>query len=241
MRCLFLGGKNVGYGILETLLKTEEVVAIFSNPSDLEPNRWYQSVQTLAAKYKIPYHTSNINSADFSLQNIDYLVCAYYDKILSQKAINYATKGSINVHMGLIQEYRGCYPTTFPIIDGVDHAGITMHQMTPVVDDGLVYAQRIVPLTGQDTGRSCYDKCTEAAIDTFKEAWPDILSGKIIPHEVDTFHSEYHARGDFPSHKVNIHWPVNQIDRYVRALTFPPFKKPYIVLGENNMFKLSPI
>jgi methionyl-tRNA formyltransferase len=138
--------------------------------------------------------------------------------------------------MGLAQEYRGCYPTTFPIIDGKNHAGITIHSISAGIDDGPIYATNQFPLYDKETGKEVYDKCTDLALVTFKEIWPRIKSESIIPKN-QTGNPVYHKRSDFPSHRINLDWPMFKIDRYVRALTFPPFPMPYFTF-EGKKFEI---
>ena len=223
MKILFLGGKAIGYGVLQSLLsyRDQKIVGVVSNKSDLTP-AWFPSVKKLADINDIPYFTEEIPNIEY-----DWIVCAYYDKVLTQKQIKSAKLGAINVHMGLIQYYRGCYPTTFPIINNEDFAGVTIHEITENIDAGAVYCQATLSIDPSDTGQTLYYKCTGAGISIFDSSWTHIRDGKVKPKLVDLSKAYYYKRSDFPSLKIDKNWPEHKQKRYIRALTFPPFPKPY--------------
>lgn len=210
MKVLFYGDKSLGNGILKTLQESDNVVGVITNPPG--EGYWYPKIKSVPIS-----------------DEPDWIVCAYYDKILTDKEIEAAKFGAINVHLGLVQDYRGCYPTTFPIIDGKSIAGATIHEMTSLIDGGKVYAQAKVSVDSSDTGKTLYYKCTGAAIDLFKKEWPSIKSGEKRPLKI-TVTPRYHKRSEFPNHEIKLSWNRSKIDRYVRALTFPPFPRPYFVI-----------
>ena len=212
MKILFFGDKSVGNGILEHLKTTDDVVGVVTNKHD-EKTTWYPMLKSQPKLEK----------------KVDWIVCSYYDKIIPQQILKLARCGAINIHLGLVQDYRGCYPTTLPIIDRKKEAGVTIHEMTDKIDEGKVYAQARVSVDDYDTGKSLYYKCTGAAVALFKEHWNYIKIGT-IPYEVN-LSKKYHNRSEFPSLEISLRWPPDKIDRYVRALTFPPFEAPYFVIN----------
>lgn len=225
-KIVFIGGKAIGYGILSYLLETDEVVAIYTNPSDQHPT-WFPSIKPLADKYNIPYYIRDVNDG-IGFKH-DYIICAYYDRIVKKEILNQPKIDAINIHMGLAEEYRGCYPTTFPIIDGKKWAGITIHRMTEGVDDGPIYWQLKVSVDPTDTGQTLYYKCTGAGIAAFIENWGMIKEGKILLRDqVTTKNTIYHKREDFPLLDLS-NTPIEDMGKYIRALTFPPFPRPYII------------
>ena len=162
MRVLFCGGKNIGYGCLEFLLETQEVVGVFTNPTDVNSNRSYQSVTKLAWAHDIPVYGSNINSKKsvkvIQTLSPDIVVVVYYDRILKKQVISIPKQGCINLHMALAEEYQGCYPTTWAILNNEKRTGITIHYIDEGIDTGDIIAQCEVPLTEEKTGESLYNE-----------------------------------------------------------------------------------
>lgn len=236
-RVVFLGGKSLGLSVFQTLIKTSEVKLVVSNPSDRDKTKWFPSLKPIANKNKIEYTTENVNNLLEKIKKIkpDFIVCAYYDRILKDSILNLPRFDAINLHMGLSHEYQGCWPTTMPIIDGKDCAGVTLHSMTTKVDAGAVYANAIVTIDETESGKSLYLKCVGAGSALFYEKWPLITTNKLKPKPLPKSAKPKHfSRSDFPSHEVSLSWSSKKLDRHVRALTFPPFPKPYFVCNGNK-------
>ena len=106
--------------------------------------------------------------------------------------------------------------------------------MTSKIDGGKVYAQAKVSVDDYDTGKSLYYKCTGAAVALFKSWWPTYMKdwrAGLASFENIKLSKNYHTRSEFPSLEINLKWSKDKIDRYVRALTFPPFEAPYFVIN----------
>lgn len=237
-RVVFCGGKNIGCGVLRALLAdaNTEVVAVFANPdSDVAKGRWHDSATEIAYEHMIPvYAPHSINSPKSRLLmdvlGPDYIVVTFYDQILSPAVIDIPTKGAINLHMALTEDYRGCYSTTWAIINGTPESGVTLHWIDPGIDSGDIIAQVHHELDPDDTGKSLYLTLTQLGIAMFEHEWPRILAGTADRRPPDKLGRYY--RREFPDHDISQYMGGDGWDRWVRALTFDPFPRPYFRLGE---------
>ncbi len=185
MRVLFAGGKNIGCGCLDYLLGSSgvEVVGVVVNRnSDAKSDRWYRSASEIAFEHGVPvYSPKSINSKKFveflKTLSLDLIVVVYYDGILKKEVISIPENGCINIHMALAENYRGCYPTTWAIMNGECRTGVTLHYINEGIDSGDIIADIVVSIDDDDTGKSLYYKCTDAGIRLFKETFPSILNG----------------------------------------------------------------
>lgn len=231
-RVAFLGGKPLGYEVLSFLAETENVVCVFTNLEDTKP-QWYTSVKSIADKFDIQYIVASINfrERDLEQMNLDFIVCHGYDIILNEGAISVPKYGAFNIHTGLAEEYRGRYPTVFPILDQKEQAGVTLHEMTTKVDAGDIYGQARVAVQLTDTAESLYYKCAGAGVEMFKRVWPELKSGTTTHRpQITTESTRLIKKSDFPSLEIDLTWETDRIDRHVRALTFNPFPRPYFVV-----------
>ena len=73
---------------------------------------------------------------------------------------------AVNIHFGLLPEYRGCFPTKWAIINN-EPAGVTLHHMTPEIDAGPVLDARSFPTCGL-TDQAVYQACSMIAVRLFK-------------------------------------------------------------------------
>ena len=160
-RVVFIGGKNVGCGCLEYLINSAlntEIVAIFVNyNSDILENRWYKSATEIAFKNNIPVYAPKRINSKRSIEivrnyNPDFIVVIYYDQILNDEIIKIPKHGCINLHMALAEEYRGCFPTTWAIINNELNTGITIHYIDTgvVVDVNTIIEWKMRPINGLD-------------------------------------------------------------------------------------------
>lgn len=238
VRVIFCGGKNIGCGVLEALIADPltEVAAVFVNPdSDVAPNRWHRSATEIAYKHMIPVyapHSINSPASRRLLESIapDYIVVTFYDQILSPAVIDVPVKGAINLHMALTEDYRGCYSTTWAIINGTPESGVTLHWIDEGIDSGDIIAQVRHEIEPDDTGKSLYLALTELGIAMFTHEWPRILDGTADRQPPDHL-GQYYKR-EFPDHDISRYMGSDYWDRWVRALTFEPFPRPYFRLGD---------
>lgn len=238
MRILFMGGKNVGHGCLRSVLDrgTEEVVGLFTNPGDDAPGRWFNSASELARSRGVPvFSPERLNTPENAeiIRGLapDFIFVVYYDRILGKEIISLPEKGCYNLHLALAESYRGCYPTTWALINGETETGVTLHAIDPGIDSGDIVAQKKVAITPEDTGKSLYDKCTEAGIAVFREWYPRILAGDFRARpQVATAQTRYYKR-DFPSREIDFSATGKQIYDRIRAQLFEPFPPPYLMIG----------
>jgi len=243
MRVLFAGGKDVGWGCLEYLIRESqsEVVGVFINRgSDTAKDRWYRSAAEIALAHHIPvFAPRSMNSARAIdvIRNLapDIIVVVYYDQILKREVIDIPPHGCINLHMALAEEYRGCYPTTWALINGEKRTGVTLHYIDEGIDTGDIIAQKEVEITESDTGKSLYYKCTAAGVQLFSETFPLIEQGKAPRRKQKTTDKTRYYRRVFPSREIDFSKSGQEIYDYIRALTFPPFPPPYFYIGDTKM------
>jgi len=232
-----MGGKNIGYGCLEYLLNCNyyNIIGAIINSEDVD-GQWFRSVSVLCKKKKIPvYCWKKLAEGLEVIQklNPDLIVVTYFDQILKKDIIEIPRLGCINLHMALAEDYRGCYPTTWALINGEIKAGVTLHYIDEGIDSGDIIAQKEVEITADDTGKTLYNKCTLAGITLFKEVIPLFLKNK-VPRRKQETGKRYYKR-EFPSLEIDLSKSVDEIKNLVRALTFKPFPPPYFWIGNRKM------
>jgi hypothetical protein len=132
-----------------------------------------------------------------------------------------AGKGGINVHGGLLPQYRGANPTQWAIIRGEQQTGVTMHILADEIDAGPIIAQRLVPILLQDTWCDVHARIAEATEGLLAEQLPSVLAEKssAVPQEEARAHT-------FPRRKpedgrIDMADRVIDIYNLIRALVHP--------------------
>lgn len=245
IRVLFAGGKAVGCGVLQLLVDSPHafVCGAIVNPNDMQADRWFPSAAKIALENGVPVRMPrNINSGDevawIQRRCPDMIVIAYYDQILARTVFSIPPMGSVNLHLAPAEKYRGCYPTTWALINGETTTGVTLHRVVDEIDGGDILAEREVPISPDDTGQSLYNKCSKAGVALFGEVLPALLSGQLVGRpQVRTPETQYHNR-EFPSHEIQFNEDAQTVRNRIRALHFPPFPAPYIVLNGRKLLIL---
>ena len=236
MKILFMGGKRIGHDCLRYLVVSgHELVSVVVNPGDTTANRWYPSTCELALRHGIPvFEWANINSPDalrsFRTLAPDIIVVVYFDQILKRQILNIPSKGAINLHLALAEEYRGCYPTTWVLLNDEKRTGVTLHYIDESIDGGDIIAECEVTIENSDTNRSLYEKCTDVGICLFSSTFPAIAQGIAQARPQDKTKGVYHKRV-FPSQEIDFNKSGREIYNHIRAMIFEPFPPPYFYIS----------
>jgi methionyl-tRNA formyltransferase len=167
---------------------------------------------------------------------IDWIVSAGFRYILEKSDLDLAG-ATCNVHTSLLPWGRGANPNVWAIA-AAEPAGVSIHEMTPTLDGGPLFAQREIATRFSDTGLLLHRRLQDAAVQLFSECWEEIRSGMIKPRPQPSGGS-FHRRADMKA--------LGEIDldetvtfRYVldvlRAMTFPPYRNAVVEIDESKFF-----
>lgn len=232
-RVAFAGGKPPGIACFTKLLTHIRPDIVFVNAEDAQPQHWYSrpTLTELAQANAIPVRTT-LSAAD--LTDIDLLLVVYYDMILPPEIIAQLPLGCVNLHLGLAEQYRGAYPTTWALLNGETVTGCTLHYIDAGIDSGPIIATRDVPITPDDTGLTLYRTLTTVGSALFDQWLPRLLTGRVESRpQQPMFYPKVHYKRDFPDYEVVL--PETTRNR-IRALTFPPFPRPYCMIGSRKFY-----
>ena len=81
----------------------------------------------------------------------DILCLAGFMRVLTADFVSDWTGRMLNIHPSLLPKYKGLHTHQRAIDAGDTHAGCTVHQVTPALDDGPILGQRRVPILPNDT------------------------------------------------------------------------------------------
>jgi methionyl-tRNA formyltransferase len=160
----------------------------------------------------------------------DVLICVYWATIFSAEILARAKRYNINLHTAPLPEYGGCHSYSHAILNGDTEYGTTLHFMSPRVDRGDIIHVRRLPIFGDDTARTLYDRTIRESLAMFKECLPSILEGSAIgvPQaeicERTGKPSRYYRDDSLEPHRAlpREHLSAARAEVIRRALTFPP-------------------
>jgi phosphoribosylglycinamide formyltransferase-1 len=82
---------------------------------------------------------------------VDILCLAGFMRVLTQGFVSDWTGRMLNIHPSLLPKHKGLHTHQRAIDAGDTHAGCTVHEVTPALDDGPILGQRRVPILPHDT------------------------------------------------------------------------------------------
>jgi methionyl-tRNA formyltransferase len=155
---------------------------------------------------------------------IDLGILAWWPRILKAQTIHAAKAGFLNLHPSLLPFNRGKDYNFWAIVERAPF-GVTIHWVTPGVDDGPIAFQRSIDLTWEDTGATTYAKAQDAIVGLFRDSWGDIRTGAIPRIDQSSDTGSFHRRAELePASEIKLDGTYSGRDllNLLRARTFPP-------------------
>jgi methionyl-tRNA formyltransferase len=151
----------------------------------------------------------------------DLLFVWSYSMLLPAELIGIAPLGAVNLHTGLLPEYRGGHVLNWAIINGERETGVTLAFLDEGVDTGPVIAERRFPIEWQDDAATVNEKLRVAGSELIRQWWPVIISGKAPRTPQDESRARYYRMRGPDDGRID--WTQSNTDIYnlVRALVAP--------------------
>jgi methionyl-tRNA formyltransferase len=252
LKIVFMGGNLLGCACLRYLLRVKNVKILMvvgcyhDNGSVIEPRVWNASLARLAINKNLPFiqpkstHNLQFINDIQSIDRPDLILTVEYDKILDPTILTIPKMGAINIHFSPLPLHRGSSPVVWSLMEN-DQAGITMHWVNEQVNAGDIIATKTTPIGQEDTSFSLYLKLSKIGMDLFKNYFPKIMKGPAPKIPQQESESSYHAAG-YPKQRI-IDWNKNsnEIERFIRALTFPGFESARTFYNDMEISILHPV
>lgn len=151
-----------------------------------------------------------------------------YSQIITVHDIDRYSNGLLNMHGGVIPDYRGASVLHWAIINGDDELGITWHEIVEEVDAGPIWTESRIPIRREATAMDVRRDMIDAGIALFSEAWsafktrdgapryPDLETGRVWPQRKPS------------DGELGPNWTERQVRDLVRALC-PPWPPAFLV------------
>jgi methionyl-tRNA formyltransferase len=148
-----------------------------------------------------------------------------YDSIVRPE--RFATTALFNIHFSLLPKYRGCNTAVWPILEGEENHGVTLHEIDAGVDTGAIIDQRAFPI-GDMTARDLYFRCMALGSELVLEWLPRLLAGdyRATPQSEEGASCYRRKDLDFSRKEIDLAQSTAAVLRQVRAFTFPEYQRP---------------
>lgn len=165
---------------------------------------------------------------------VEVFTVAAFGQILREPLLNGLP--CINVHGSLLPKYRGAAPIERAIMAGERETGVSIMDITPKVDTGAVYLQRVVPIGEADDAGTMYEKLGKAGGEALAEVLDAIEAGGMEPEAQDDSAATYVEKITAADREIDWRRSSREIVDQVRALS--PHIGAYTSTGDGHRLKI---
>ncbi len=167
----------------------------------------------------------------------DVVFSLHYRDRIPQHILDIPRFGCVNMHPSLLPDYRGCFSAPWAIINGETVTGYTYHFMELEFDTGNIILQERIPISPLDTAFSLFHKLLVKSMESFADAFHSAVMERKPGYPQPKGGSYYPRRVPYDG-KIDTSWSDDLIERFIRAMYFPPFKGAVLsVNGEEYEIK----
>lgn len=186
-----------------------------------------------AKKYQIEFSTLAVKSNEchqwIKQFSPDVIFSIYFRDIFPGRVIQEPRMGCINLHPSLLPNYRGTFSAPWVILNSEKVTGISYHYIVEEVDAGKIILQHKVNVKKSDTAFSLYHRLIHVGLCQFPKAF-DLVVRKKNPGTMQIGEPSYYPRKVPFAGIINPEWDIKKIDRFIRAMYFPPYRGAVVKL-----------
>ena len=144
-----------------------------------------------------------------------------YDRLI--KPHLFKTKHLFNIHFSLLPSYKGVYMSAWPILNGEEYSGVTLHEIESGIDTGNIIAQKRFKLSSNETSYSLYLKFIKYGTSLVIKNLDRLINNTYMACPQSSSGSTYYSKKsiDYSNLTVDLNATATQIDRQIRAFYFP--------------------
>jgi methionyl-tRNA formyltransferase len=224
MKIVFFGEDSFSNVVLQSLIDDGHQVLAAVCPK--YENTVHVRLEHTCQKHNIPFlRESDINGPVIEnylkTLNPDLFVSAHFKKLLKENIIHIPKFGGINLHPSLLPLYRGMSPQHWPIINGEEKTGITVHFINAEADTGDIILQHEVLIDKNWYVTNLQKKFLEVYKTIVRDAVRIIESGKGIYTKQDHLEGTYYGPLKRKDCQINLNGSCISAYNLIRAVSKP--------------------
>ena len=242
MKVIFFGSPREVIPILKCLVKSNEVLAVYSKPErpagrnkNLTKTPVHEAGENLGIRVETPVILNDRHTVkkltDF---NADVFVVAAYGKILPCQILNIPRMGVINIHPSNLPLFRGPSPVASTILEGSSETGISIMLMDEGVDSGpLIYRSPVIPLLGIEKTSSLTGALFRISAEMLPKVLTSFSRGELIPEMQDESLATFTKLLNRNDGHIDWSSPAVYLERMVRA--YEPWPGTFTFMYGRNL------
>jgi methionyl-tRNA formyltransferase len=136
--------------------------------------------------------------------------------------------GAYNLHPGPLPERAGLNAPSWALYEGDEVHGVTLHRMTPGVDEGAIAFEERFPVGPGDTALKLITECVRRGLPLVESLLDLAERGEPIPaHPQDLARRRWFSAGPPENGRLTWDRSARQVADFVRACDYGPFPSPW--------------
>ena len=226
MNIVVAGKNNIAVDIASYILKKFPEHSLLSviNRTDKGVDGFQRSFAKYCEKNTIPI--ISLEEA-YSLEDSIFLSLEY-DRIVKPELFKH--EKMYNIHFSLLPKYKGMYTSSWPLLNGEEESGVTLHKIDSGIDTGDVIAQIAFDIDENETAKSLYLKYIDYGTKLVIENIQSIIRGDVVSFEQSYRNSSYFSKNsiDYSNLEYDFNKTAYDIANQIKAFTFRDYQLPNI-------------
>lgn len=228
MRVILLCATSRGHLVLKRLtrLVNGSELIVFSFPEEPWEPPFLKNIQetTLQAGGKF-FQARQIGADKWSSfwesTAADLMIAVNWRYMVPCEVFQRPKLGSFVFHDSLLPEYRGFSPTVWAMINGENHTGVTLFEMSETFDAGDIIDQEAVAIDPDATIDLVTEEVTQTYLRLLSKNWERLVSGDAPRRPQDPTRATYTCKRLPEDNRIDWSLPTNRIYDLIRAVTSP--------------------
>lgn len=223
MNICIAGKNNIAIDVCQYVVEHYPMATIYAliNRNESGENNWQRSyLKYIQSEPRVQLATLE---QMYEIEDLLFL-SVEYDRIIRPNL--FRTKYLYNIHFSLLPAYKGVYPSVWPILNGEEYAGVTLHKMDCGIDTGDIIAQKRIKLSLHETSFSLYTRLIEEGTKLVVKHIDRLIEKRFRSKQQPIKGSTYYSKKsiDYANLLIDLNVTAAQLDRQIRAFYFPAYQ-----------------
>ena len=223
MRIVFFGEDSFSAVVLNSILDNN--YSVLSVYSPLYENNQHARLKKVCIDNKIEFKrvydvNSETSESELKILNPDIICICHFEKIIKKNILKIPKYGCINLHPSILPYYRGLAPQHWPIINGDEETGITVHFVNEGIDTGDIIIQRKINIRDDEYVSDLQKRMLGIYGTIMVEALGQIWDNKKFKKQNHSIGS-YYGRLKVDNCLINLNDSISKAYNLIRAVSYP--------------------
>jgi methionyl-tRNA formyltransferase len=161
-------------------------------------------------------------------KGVELLLNVHSLHIVDAEVLATPALGAYNLHPGPLPERAGLHAPSWALYEGDERHGVTLHRMTPGIDEGpIAFAERF-EIGARDTALAVMTQCVRRGRRLVERLLDLAGSGEAVPaHAQDVGSKCWFGAGPPEGGWLSWDRPARQVADFVRACDYGPYPSPW--------------